>query len=88
MSQTMHNQLIQQLSNYGIVGLVLYLILIYKSYKSIKLNCPRYMGAFIGMLVMSLTITMSVAYKLLWILLLMPAVMSNKGKEIRFDDGK
>ena len=87
-SQTMHNQLIQQLSNYGIVGLVLYLILIYKSYKSIKLNCPRYMGAFIGMMVMSLTITMSVAYKLLWILLLMPAVMSNKGKEIRFDDGK
>ena len=46
------------------------------------------MGAFIGMMVMSLTITMSVAYKLLWILLLMPAVMSNKGKEIRFDDGK
>ena len=87
-SQTMHNQLIQQLSNYGIVGLVLYLILIYKSYKSIKLNCPRYMGAFIGMMVMSLTITMSVAYKLVWILLLMPAVMSNKGKEIRFDDGK
>ena len=87
-SQTMHNQLIQQLSNYGIVGLVLYLILIYKSYKSIKLNCPRYMGAFIGMMVMSLTITMSVAYKLIWILLLMPAVMSNKGKEIRFDDGK
>lgn len=87
-SQTMHNQLIQQLSNYGIVGLVLYLILIYKSYKSIKLNCPRYMGAFIGMMVMSLTITMSVAYKLIWILLLMPAVMSNKGKEIGFDDGK
>lgn len=87
-SQTMHNQLIQQLSNYGIVGLVLYLILIYKSYKSIKLNCPRYIGAFIGMMVMSLTITMSVAYKLIWILLLMPAVMSNKGKEIRFDDGK
>ena len=88
MSQTMHNQFIQQISNYGFVGLSLYMFLIYKSYKSIKRNCPRYMGAFIGMIVMSLTITMSVAYKLLWILLLMPATMSNKCKEIIFDDGK
>lgn len=87
-SQTMHNQFIQQISNYGFVGLSLYMFLIYKSYKSIKRNCPRYMGAFIGMIVMSLTITMSVAYKLLWILLLMPATMSNKCKEIIFDDGK
>lgn len=80
-SQTMHNQFIQQLSNYGIIGLVLYLTLIYKSYKSIKMNCPRYIGAFIGMMFMSFTITMSVAYKLLWILLLMPATMSNEDKE-------
>lgn len=87
-SQTMHNQLIQQLSNYGVVGLVLYLILIYKSYKSIKLNCPRYMGAFIGMMVMSFTITMSVAYKLLWVLLLIPAVMTNNCEEIQINDGK
>jgi len=87
-SQTMHNQFIQQLSNYGVVGLGLYLILIYKSYKAIKINCSRYMGAFIGMMVMSFTITMSVAYKLLWILLLMPATMSNKSEEIIFDDGE
>lgn len=79
-SQTMHNQLIQQLSNYGIAGLVLYLSLILKSYKALKQNCPRYMGAFVGMMFMSLTITMSVAYKLLWILLLMPVTMSSEGK--------
>ena len=64
------------------------MILIYKSYKAIKINCSRYMGAFIGMMVMSFTITMSVAYKLLWILLLMPATMSNKSEEIIFDDGE
>lgn len=80
-SQTMHNQFIQQLSNYGVVGLILYMILIYNSYKATKARCPRYEGAFIGMIVMSFTITMSVAYKLLWILLLMPATLSNKSKE-------
>lgn len=85
-SQTMHNQFIQQLSNYGIIGLLLYMILIYKSYKSIRMNCPRYKGAFVGMMVMSFTITMSVAYKILWILLLMPAIMSGGNKE-RIRDG-
>ena len=57
------------------------MILIYNSYKATKARCPRYEGAFIGMIVMSFTITMSVAYKLLWILLLMPATLSNKSKE-------
>lgn len=80
-SQTMHNQFIQQLSNYGIVGLLFYILLIYRSYKSIKVNCPRYIGAFCGMMFMSFTITMSVAYKLLWVLLLMPATMSNERGE-------
>ena len=80
-SQTMHNQFIQQLSNYGIVGLLFYILLIYRSYKSIKVNCPRYIGAFCGMMFMSFTITMSVAYKLLWVLLLMPATMSNERVE-------
>ena len=80
-SQTMHNQFIQQLSNYGIVGLLFYILLIYRSYKSIKVNCPRYIGAFCGMIFMSFTITMSVAYKLLWVLLLMPATMSNERVE-------
>lgn len=87
-SQTMHNQFIQQLSNYGIIGLLLYMILIYKSYKSIRMNCPRYKGAFVGMMVMSFTITMSVAYKILWILLLMPAIMSGGNKERILDGGE
>lgn len=80
-SETMHNQFIQQLSNYGLIGLGLYLVLIYNSYKAIKKKCPRYMGAFLGMMLMSLTITMSVAYKLLWILLLMPIVMDKEKRD-------
>ena len=87
-SQTMHNQFIQQLTNYGIVGLVLYIILVYKSCKAIKIYCPKYMGAFCGMMFMSLTITMSVAYKLLWILLLMPATMSKEGAREMIKDGE
>lgn len=85
-SQTMHNQFIQQLSNYGIVGLLLYIILIFKSYKTIKINCPRYIGAFWGMMFMSLTITMSVAYKLLWILLLVPAAIKEDTRDKIYDE--
>ena len=85
-SQTMHNQFIQQLSNYGIVGLFLYIILIFRSYKTIKINCPRYIGAFWGMMFMSLTITMSIAYKLLWILLLVPAAMKEDTRDKIYDE--
>lgn len=87
-SQTMHNQFIQQMSNYGIVGLGLYVALVYNSYKAIKTNCSKYTGAFFGMLLMSFTITMSVAYKLLWILLLMPATMTQKNREDILEDGE
>ena len=87
-SQTMHNQFIQQMSNYGIVGLCLYVALVYNSYKAIKINCSKYTGAFFGMLLMSFTITMSVAYKLLWILLLMPATMTQKNREDILEDGE
>lgn len=74
LTQTMHNQLLQQLSNYGIIGLASYIFLIYKVFKSFISRCPQYIGAFIGIMLMSMTITMSVAYKILWILLLMPTV--------------
>lgn len=70
---TMHNQFIQQLSNYGIVGLVFYVNLMVNTFKYIRVRCPRYIGSFWGMILMSCTITMSVAYKILWILLLLPA---------------
>ena len=87
-TQTMHNQLLQQLSNYGIVGLVLYCVLILESFKAIRVRCPRYLGAFWGMMLMSLTITMSVAYKLLWILLLIPAVISSGDNSGETDYGQ
>lgn len=82
-TQTMHNQLLQQLTNYGIVGLVLYIALIANSYMMIRKRCPRYTGAFWGMMLMSMTITMSSAYKLLWIFLLMPVLFHGSVGEMR-----
>lgn len=81
LTQTMHNQLLQQLSNYGIVGLASYILLIYKVFKALFSRCPQYIGAFMGIMLMSMTITMSVAYKILWILFLMPTVYCIKQRK-------
>ncbi len=87
-TQTMHNQFIQQLSNYGFIGLILYCMLIYRTYAVIRKKCKRYVGAFWGMMVMSLTITMSGAYKPLWILMLMPVIMASNTEEHTINYGK
>lgn len=74
LTQTMHNQFLQQLSNYGIIGLLIYCNLLFQTYKLIVRRCPKYIGAFWGLMIMSMTITMSVAYKILWIVLLVPVL--------------
>lgn len=71
---TMHNQYIQQLIAYGVIGFVLYIRLIITAYKSMNVCFRRYRGAFIGILVMGLTITMGPSYKILWILLFLLGV--------------
>lgn len=77
---TMHNQLLQNLTNYGVIGLLLYLTLLIYTYKVICSRWPYYRGAFWGMMLMSMTITMSTAYKPLWIFLLTPALCSTNAK--------
>lgn len=84
---TMHNQLLQVLVNYGIVGLVLYIILCYKTFVSIKRNNATYYGAFLGMMAFSLTLTMSVTYKPLWILLMMSCTRLNTVHDEETIDG-
>ena len=44
------------------------------AYKSMNVCFRRYRGAFIGILVMGLTITMGPSYKILWILLFLLGV--------------
>lgn len=70
-TSTMHNQLLQQLVNYGIIGLGLYLNLIFRVYQNIRIKNRDYIAAFWGMMLMSMTITMSAIYKPLWLLLMM-----------------
>lgn len=77
---TMHNQLLQNLTNYGVIGLVLYIFLLVCSYSTISKRIPYYRGAFWGMMLMSMTITMSTAYKPLWIFLLTPAIFKEDSK--------
>lgn len=71
MNKTMHNQVIQQLVDFGLVGLICYLILILFAYLRIRKYSRRYLGAFFGMMAMSMSITMGPAYKPLWIFLMM-----------------
>ena len=80
-TQTMHNQFLQHLTNYGLIGLFLYCLLLMKTFFVINRRCPRYIGAFLGIIVMSMTITMSIAYKLLWIILLIPVLFECKRSE-------
>ena len=78
-ARVMHNQLMQMLANYGIVGLVLYLRLVWVSFNNILRRNSRYIGAFCGMMALSMTLSMSPSYKPLWILLIM-AFLTSKPK--------
>ena len=73
-TSTMHNQYLQQLVSYGVIGFVLYLRLIILAYKELKKNYHRYRGAFFGIMIMAMTLTMGPSYKILWILLFMAGV--------------
>lgn len=69
---TMHNNFLQILFNYGVVGFCLYLFLLFKIFLRIirEHMSVCYLAAFFGILVMSSTITMSVVYKPFWIFLI------------------
>lgn len=78
MNRTMHNQIIQQLVDFGLVGLVCYLILIILMYLRIRKYSRKYLGAFFGMMAMSMSITMGPSYKPLWIFLMMSFAIPDK----------
>lgn len=75
MNKTMHNQIIQQLVDFGLVGMICYLVLILLAYLQIRKYSRRYLGAFFGMMAMSMSITMGPSYKPLWIFLMMGFVI-------------
>lgn len=80
-TSTMHNQLIQNLISYGIVGFALYVVLLIKCFKNILVKNKSLVGAFIGIFLMSMTITMGPSYKPLWIFLMMGFVSTYNRRE-------
>lgn len=66
-TNTMHNQLIQNFVCYGIIGTILYLNYIIKSFSLLYKYNKKYLGIFLGIMIMSMTITMGPSYKPLWI---------------------
>lgn len=92
LTSTMHNQYIQQLISYGVIGFILYIRMIILAYHLLQRNCRRYVGAYIGLLFMAMTISMGPSYKILWILLFMIGIKRNtKGEDINdsyFNDSR
>ncbi len=75
---TMHNQILQQIVCYGLVGLGLYLRLLWCSLREIYLHNKKYLGPFMGIMFVSFTITMGPSCKILWILLMMAFVRGDQ----------
>lgn len=74
----MHNQFLQQLISYGVIGLILYVAFLIKSATIIKKQLPEYRAAFWGVMMMSLTLTMGPSYKLLWFIFYITMMAEDK----------
>jgi len=77
----MHNQLLQQLISYGIVGLSLYIALVFRAWLEFRSRFREYYGVFIGIMVMSMTLTMGASYKILWTVLFMALMQNPDGEQ-------
>lgn len=71
---TMHNQLLQVLVDYGIIGAGLFLFLLCAIFRSLYKNNRSYLGGYLGMILLSMTLTMPASYKPLWVLMIMAMV--------------
>lgn len=80
-SMVMHNQFLQQLISYGIIGLMLYGVMIYNCFARFRSHFCEYLGAFVGVTVMSLTLTMGPSYKILWIVLFIAMMQTSSTQE-------
>ena len=69
-TSTMHNQFLQVLVDYGFVGLILYLYLLYRLLIQFVYKNKMYTPIFCGMVVMSLTITMGPQVKPFWVFIM------------------
>lgn len=91
-TDTMHNQFVQELISNGFIGCVLYIYLLVNVYKNMKKYNFMYLPILIGMICMSLTITMGAQVKQYWFLLMMAFLgedtkeKDNSEKEFYYND--
>lgn len=91
-TDTMHNQFVQELISNGFIGFVLYIYLLVNVYKNMKKYNFMYLPILIGMICMSLTITMGAQVKQYWFLLMMAFLgeetkeKDNREKEFYYND--
>lgn len=71
---TMHNYYLQILTNYGLIGIALYLNLLWKSICKFWRCNRKYAAGLIAMAALSFTLTTSPNYKPLWILMMMAMI--------------
>ena len=89
---TMHNQFIQILINYGLVGFLLYLVLLARCFFQLVRHNRKYLGGFMGMMALSMTLSLPPTYKPFWVLLVMAFVselqLQKRGKSVADDPEK
>ena len=83
---TMHNQFVQIFVNYGIVGFILYIALLARCLFLLMKYNKRYVGGFIGMMALSMTLSLPPTYKPFWVLLTMAFIgMDRRRKSSTLD---
>ena len=68
---TMHNQLLQNLIDGGFIGLLLYCVLMVLGFINIYKKYKNFVPGYIGMMLLSMTLTMTSSYKPLWTLMIL-----------------
>ena len=78
---TMHNQLLQNLIDGGFIGFILYCVLILLGFINTYKHYNSFVPGYIGMMSLSMTLTMTSSYKPFWTLMIFALVFRRKQDE-------
>ena len=79
---TIHNSFLQVTIDYGYIGLLYYIVVLVLAVKhAIKFD-KIYAACFIGIIAVSLTLSLGPSYKILWILIFMFMLQDNRKKDL------
>ncbi len=87
-NSTMHNQLLQNLIDGGFIGLILYCVLISLGFFNIYKNYRSFVPGYMGMIALSITLTLTSSYKPFWTLMIFGLIYRRKQGESIFQEDK